>query len=210
VPRLFFLCLSLCLATTTNAQSHTDRFEITPFAGYTFGGGFNDSESNASVSLADSADFGLILNFREGPNTQWEIFYSLQQTDAEVSGVSTVTAPLDINVHYLQGGGTYQGDGDKVRPFLALTVGAAHFDVKETGFDSDTFFAFSIAPGLQVNPSGRLGLRLEARVFGTLVKSGSTIFCESNPGGGSAGCAFTIVGEVLWQFQANAGVVFRF
>jgi opacity protein-like surface antigen len=210
VTRILFLCLGLCLAATTHAQTHTDRFEITPFAGYTFGGTFNDSASSASVSLADSANFGLILNFREGPNTQWEIFYSLQQTDATASGVSTVTEPLDIDVHYLQAGGTYQGDGDRVRPFLAATVGAAHFDVKEDGFNSDTFFAFSIGPGLQINPSGRLGIRLEARAFGTLVKSGSAIFCESNPGGGSAGCAFTIVGEVLWQFQANAGVVFRF
>ena len=115
-----------------------------------------------------------------------------------------------MNVHYLQAGGTYQGDGDTFRPYLAATIGATHFDVKTAGFDSDTFFSFSLGPGLQFRPNERLGLRLEVRAFGTLVRSDSALFCVSNPGGGSAGCAITVAGEVLWQIQTMAGVVFRF
>ena len=115
-----------------------------------------------------------------------------------------------MNVHHLQGGGTYQGDGDTVRPYLAVTVGAAYFDVKTDGYDSDTFFAMSIGTGLQIRPNDRLGLRLEARAFSTFVSTGSSLFCVSNPGGGSADCAINVAGVILWQLQTMAGVVFRF
>jgi len=214
VPRAQLLCLSVFLAVflaaTATARSEPGRFEITPYGAYSFGGSFDDSETNASVSTTDSPNFGLILNFRESTNTQWEVLYSLQKSDVEVTGLPTTSEPLDMDVHYLQAGGTYQGDGNNVRPYLAATVGAAFFDVKTEGFNSDTFFAFSIGPGLQIRPNDRLGIRLEARVFGTLVRSGSTLFCVSNPGGDTAGCAFTIAGEMFWQLQAMAGVVFRF
>ena len=198
------------LSATANAQSDLGKFEITPYGAYSFGGTFNDSESDASVSLSDSSSFGLILDFREGTNTQWEVLYSLQNTDANATGVTNVDEQLDIDVHYLHAGGTYQGDGDTVRPFLALTIGATHFDVKTDGFDDDTFFSFSIGPGLQIRANDRVGFRLEARAFGTLVKSGSSLFCVSDPGGGTAGCAFSATGEILWQVQTMAGIVFRF
>ena len=208
--RVAVICVATFLSAMAAAQSDPGRFEITPYAAYSFGGSFYDTETDASVSLGDSANFGLILNFRESANTQWEILYSLQNTDADLTGVATVSEPLDIDVHYLQAGGTYQGDGDFVRPYLALTAGATHFDVKNDGFRSDTFFSFSIGPGLQIRPNDRIGFRLEARAFGTLVKSGSTLFCESDPGGGTAGCAFTVTGDVFWQLQAMAGIVLRF
>ena len=67
-----------------------------------------------------------------------------------------------------------------------------------------------IGTGLQIRPNDRLGLRLEARAFGTLIKSGSSLFCVSDPAGGNAGCAITVTGEVLWQIQTMAGIVFRF
>jgi opacity protein-like surface antigen len=210
VTRPLVLCLAVFLSTAAAAQSGPGRFEITPYGAYSFGGSFNDSETNASVSTTDSPNFGLIFNFRESTNTQWEILYSQQSTDVAATGLPAIGAPLEMDLRYLQAGGTYQGEGDHVCPYLAATVGAAFFDVKTDGFNSDTFFSFSIGPGLQIRPNDRLGIRLEARVFGTLVGSDSKLFCVSNPGGGAAGCAISITGEVFWQMQAMAGVVFRF
>ena len=210
MARPFVIYAALFLTAAANAQPDAGIFEITPYGAYSFGGTFNDSETGASVALKNSTNAGLILNFRESANTQWEVLYSLQPAEADVTGLTTTTSPLDIDVHYLQAGGTYQADGDRVRPYLAATVGAAHYDVKTEGFDSDTFFSFSIGTGLQLRPNDRLGLRLEARLFGTFLKSDSTLFCVSDPGGGTAGCAFTVTGEILWQVQTMAGVVFRF
>lgn len=210
MPRNLLISLAFLASTQAVAQSEPLRFEITPFGAYSFGGTFNDEDSDVTGEIQDSASFGFLFDFRESSNTQWEILYSQQSTEASFSGLTVPDTVLDMNVHYLQGGGTYQGDGGKVRPYLAATIGATHFEVRTEGFDSDTFFSFSIGTGLQIRPNERLGLRLEARAFGTLIKSGSSLFCVSDPAGGTAGCAITLTGEVLWQIQTMAGIVFRF
>jgi hypothetical protein len=204
------LCLLLLVSSSVLAQTAPGKFEITPFGAYTFGGTFYDQDSDQSVKIKDSPSFGLLLNFRQDFNTQWEVLYSQQNTEANLQGIDVPEEGLDIKVQYLQAGGTYQGDGDKVRPFLTATVGAAHYDVTSPGFDAETFFAFSIGPGLQFMPNKRLGFRLEARAYGTMVRSGSSLFCVSDPGGGSAGCSLNVAGDILWQFQTSAGIVFRF
>ncbi len=206
--RALGVCLALLAAPAAQAQEESYKFELTPFAGLTTGGNFDDAASTASLELDDSGTFGLILNIDETANTQWEILYSLQVTEADTTGLPISGAPLDIDVHYIQGGGTYLFDGDAARPFLAATIGASHFEPGLSGVDSETFFAFSIGTGLQIRPNDRFGIRLEARGYGTLVDSNSDLFCQSGPAG--AICAVTVEGTVLWQFQAFAGFVFRF
>ena len=201
--------LSALLATSAvHGQDNAFNFEVTPFAGLTTGGDFEDVTSGASLALDDSSSYGLILNIRESANTQWEILYSLQSTDADTTGLPTGGSPLDIDVHYIQGGGTYLFDGDNARPYMAATIGASRFEPGLSGVDGETFFAFSIGAGLQIRPDDRFGIRLEARGYGTLLNSESDLFCQSDPAG--AICVVHVEGTVLWQFQAFAGFVFRF
>ncbi len=201
-------CLALLVAPASLAQEHTYKYELTPFAGFATGGEFKDMATTASLVLDDSNSFGLILNIGESANTQWEILYSLQTTEADTTGLPISGAPLDIDVHYIQGGGTYMFDGNAARPFLAATIGASHFKPGLSGVDSETFFAFSIGTGLHIRPNDRFGIRLEARGYGTLLDADTDLFCQSDPAG--AICAVRVEGTVLWQFQAMAGFVFRF
>ncbi len=202
------VCLALLAVPAAQAQEDVFKFELTPFAGFATGGEFEDTTSSASLDLDDSSSFGLILDIRESANTQWEILYSLQPTEADTTGLPIGGAPFDIDVHYFQGGGTYLFDGNNARPFLAATIGAAHFEPGLNGVDSETFFSFSIGTGLHIRPNDRLGIRLEARGYGTLLDSESDLFCRSDPAG--LICAVRVEGTVLWQFQATAGFVFRF
>jgi len=198
--------LTTLIASPALSQTDPGTIELTPYGAYSFGGTFHDEDSATEAKLKDSGSFGLIFDYQRKDNTQVEVIYSLQRTDADVSGT---TIP-NVNMHYLQLGGTYQFEADKVLPFMSATLGATHIDVDTEGFGSDTFFGFSIGGGLQIAPSSRLGLRLEARAFGTMLRSGSTIFCVSDPGNGAAGCAITVEGDILWQIQTMAGFVFRF
>ena len=200
--------VAMFAAPTAYAQQNDFKFELTPFAGFSAGGEFEDSTTTASLELDDSAAFGLILNIDESANTQWEILYSLQTTEADTTGLPISGAPLDIDVHYIQGGGTYLFDGNAARPFLAATIGASHFEPGLSGVDSETFFAFSIGTGLQIRPNERFGIRLEARGYGTLLNSESDLFCQSGPAG--AMCAVRVEGNLLWQWHAFAGFTFRF
>ena len=101
------VCLALLAVPAAQAQEDVFKFELTPFAGFATGGEFEDTTSGASLELDDSSSFGLILDIRESANTQWEILYSLQPTEADTTGLPIGGAPLDIDVHYIQGGGTY-------------------------------------------------------------------------------------------------------
>lgn len=203
-----FACVVLLAATAADAQTETSRFELTPFAGFTFGGEFEDMTSGDSLKLDDGASFGLILDIRESANTQWEILYSRQATQADTTGLLTGGASFDLDVHYIHFGGTYLGEGNRARPFLAATIGATHFEPGLDDFGSETFFSFSIGAGFQLRPNDRLGIRLEARAYGTVLESDTDLFCRTGPGENI--CVIHTEGTILWQLETLAGFVFRF
>ena len=206
--RIAFFVISITSTTPLLAQQNPFAFEFTPFAGYTFGGEFKETDTDVVVDIDDAESYGLILNARHSAITQWEIIYSRQKTSADTTGLSVTDPFLDINFDYLQAGGTYEWDGDNVRPYLAATLGVARMEVDNAGYDSDSFFSFSVGLGLQVRPSERLGLRLEGRAFGTLLDSDTRILCQFDPT--DPICAVRIDGTVFWQFETFAGLVLRF
>lgn len=206
--RVYGYVILFSLSLPAFAQEQPFDFEITPFGAYRYGGDFDDASSGSSLELNDGSSYGLIFNAKHSPTTQWEIIYSHQETDANTAGLGLSEPLLDIDVDYLQAGGTYLWDGDKTRPFLAATLGVTQIDVNNAGYDSDSFFSFSLGLGLQLAPTNRLGLRLEARGYGTLLDSDTDLFCKFSPTNNV--CAVRIDGTIMWQVEALAGIVFRF
>jgi hypothetical protein len=193
----------------SNAIAQEKKFELTPFGAYRFGGTFNVEDSNETYKLADSSSYGVMLDIRQNKqNTQVEIIYSRQQTDATYSAALPDDPNIDVDIQILQIGGTVQGDGDTVRPYLAATIGGTHIATQAAGKTSDTFWSGSLGVGFQIRPTSRLGIRLEARGYATLVSSNSSLFCGSGPEGG--GCLVQVDGKILSQFEAILGIVFRF
>ena len=115
---------------------------------------------------------------------------------------------IDMDVEYFQFGGTYLFDGDSTRPFIALTLGVTQFDPELADTGSESFFSASFGGGVQIRARERLGIRLEARVFTTFVDDGSNIFCGSIDGAGA--CLIQLDASTLSQWEARAGLVFRF
>jgi opacity protein-like surface antigen len=142
-------------------------------------------------------------------NTEWEVYLGRQSTSLETEGVFDPgeTAPAKLDISYLQAGGTYWFEGDRARPYIVATVGASRFEPDDGSFDSETFFAFGIGGGYKIAPTSRFGLRLEGRVFGSLVDSDEAVFCRS--GGAASGCLIAVSGSVVWQWEVLAGLVFR-
>ena len=206
--RIYILVIFLLCSAPTFAQEQPFDFELTPYGAYRVGGEFDETDGPLSIDLDDSESFGFIFNARHSPVTQWEILYSREETSADASGLGLSDPAPDLTVEYLHAGGTYLWDGEHVRPFLAATLGVTQIEVSNPGFDSDSFFSFSLGLGLQVRPTDRLGIRLEARGFGTLLDSDTDIFCEFGPNNNI--CAVRVDGTIMWQVEAIAGIVFRF
>lgn len=202
----------LMLAFVSHAQdlapNELPAFSLTPIGGYTFGGEFRDGDDAATVEVDDAQHFGLIFNVRESANTQWEIFYARQRSDADTSAIPAADPLVDLDVQYLQIGGTYVADGDRARPFLAATVGGTRFDPDPLTFDSENFFSFGVGAGWQYQPSDRLGLRLEGRLLGTFLRSDTELFCSTGPDENV--CAIAADSDMYWQFQTSLGLAFAF
>lgn len=190
------------------AVADESSVEITPFGSYHFGGTFDVAESDTSYSLEDSPAFGVAVNFPHRDNTQWEVYYSQQSTDAENEGATTGAVSVGVDIHVLQLGGIYQWEGDTVRPYLSATFGGTYIRTNSVGNESDTFFSGSIGLGLKILPSSRVGFRLEARALGTFMNDGTDLFCRTGPNANV--CAVRLEGDMLSQIETFAGVTFRF
>jgi len=206
--RLALLSTLVLHAAPLAAQEETFKFELTPFAAYRMGGSFEERDSGARVELNDSNAQGITFNIKANPNGQYELLYSRQSTDARTEGFLINDPTIDLDVETFHFGGTYLFDGENTRPFLALTLGITQFDPGIADSGSESFFSASFGGGVQLNATKRLGIRLEARAFTTFVEDDSNIFCASS--GGAGACLIQVDARTLTQWEARAGLVFRF
>ncbi len=208
---LHYIGLALAfLMAATSAMGQELNTELTVFGGYRFDGSINVLDSDATYEVQDSSSFGLIWNHRHQANTQWELFFSQQQTEVELSDPTIADPIVDVELYTLQLGGTYLWEGDLVQPYLALTLGGTHIKSNSDSGngDSDTFFSGSMGVGFKMQPTKRLGLRLEARATGVLMRDSTKLFCQTGPDANV--CAVKIEGSMLGQLETFAGIVFRF
>ncbi len=203
------LCLLLLTPVTAIADAGTGaRFELTPFAGYGFGGDFEDLETGAELELDEAGAFGLILDIAADATTQWEVLYLQQRTELDAGDLFSEQPIIDVDVHYLHAGGTYLLDGDRVQPYVAGSLGLSRLDPGPGGLDAENYFSLSLGVGLRLRPRERIGLRLEGRWFGTFVDSDSAVFCQS--GGSTNVCGVKVQGSLINQWHGFMGVTFRF
>ena len=208
------------VAVPTAAQDTAFRFEITPYAAYRIGGEFEpQTESEDDVNVGEGRDFelregnanGLILDIGTGAgNTQWEVLYAHQDTELETQPSFVGGPTLDLDVSYFQFGGTYifEDNSESTAPFIALTAGLTRFEPGLDDVDAENYFSWSLGGGIQLRADRRVGVRLEARVFGSLIDADSALFCVSSPELNA--CALFVEGESLYQLEARVGVVARF
>lgn len=207
--RIWFAAIAiLSCQGAAGADGDDFRYELTPYAAYRMGGTFDDRDSDASFETEDSTAYGIMLSGRVRENTQWEVLLGRQGTEVDTQGIFVDDPAFDIDVDYVHLGGTYLFEGDSIRPFIAFTLGVTHFDPAPSEYGSESFFSASIGGGWQLNATKRLGVRLEARAFTTFVDSDSDIFCQSDAAGGA--CLILTEAETFTQWEARAGLVFRF
>ncbi len=180
-------------------------WEITPFAGMHFGGGFEDNATGAGMDVKDGGMFGFILGAPDAADTRYEFFYGFQRTELTGSGTLGGEPLFDLDIHYFHIGGSYRSTEGKVRPFVAGGLGATHFSPRGDGPGAKTYFSLSLGGGALVPVSDRVALRLEGRGFLTILPEETAIFCVSS---GGAACVVEVQGDVFGQVLLLAGIVF--
>ncbi len=184
--------------------------EVTPFAGYTMGGNFTDAATGKSLSFDDTSSYGIMVDFKqavdkEGGEPWIELYYSRQQTKLKADQGPFLGEPLfDVTIEYFHIGGTYGMSEGAVKPFVVGTLGATHMTPKGAGLSPETKLSLSLGGGVKLALTERVGLRLDARWFGTFFNGSGSVFCSNGA------CLVNIQGDVLSQYSANAGLVLAF
>ena len=196
-----FPLLSAAALATQLTPVHAQDYEITPFIGWRTSSSLEEVNTGASIDLKETDSFGFLLSLKKDRSTNYDFLFSRQDTELQSSTTGTATEALRID--YYQIGGTVFYDYDKLLPFVTGGLGATHISPANDNFSSETKFSLSVGGGLKVPFNKNLGLRLEARGYGTVVDSGGSIFC-------SGGCVAQFSGSLFMQFEVSAGLSIAF
>ena len=207
LPSLVLLAL---LATVPVAQADGVFAEVTPFAGYRTGGGFDvesqDGTSSQGVDVEDSSSWGIDVGVYATPDAFYEFLYATQTTGLDSR--DPVPAGVDLTTEYYQFGGTAFFPGEQWPvPYLSMTIGATRFSADQ-GYGSDTKFSGSLGGGLRLPFNDNFAATLGVRGYLTFVESDTSFFCESNSE--EAGCLVRSSGSTFFQAEATLGLTVRF
>ena len=197
--RLLLSILTICISTvnTVNAQ----EYENTPFVGWRASDSLEEVDTGTTINLDETRSYGLLLSLKQDPDVSYDFLFSRQNTQLQPDSPTGSTESLRLD--YYQIGGTVFYDYDKLLPFVTGGLGATHISPANVAFSSETKFSLSLGGGLKVPLTQHLGLRFEARGYGTVVGSSGAILC-------SGGCVVKFNGSLFMQFEASAGLSVAF
>ena len=210
MKRLAILAAMLMIGIFFPLAAIAGNYEITPFAGYTWGGEFTDSVTGTTLNVDETDNYGVMLDInmvdiKQEEQSQIELYFSHQATKLRTdSGLFTGNPLFNLDINYYHIGGTYGADLGKVRPFLVGTLGVTYMDPQGPGLNSLTKFSLSLGGGVKLFATDHVGLRLEGRWFGTLFNGSGSAFCTDEK------CAINVQGDLFSQFVANAGLIIAF
>ena len=197
----FLPLIAAMLITLVSPVALAQNFEVTPFVGWRISDSLEEVNTGATIDVDDTKSFGVILSLKQNPNTNYDFLFSRQNTELQSQSAPGRTEPLRFDYYHI--GGTVFYDVDKLKPFVAGGLGATHIAPANDAFSSETQFSLSLAGGVKIPFSQTVGLRLEARGYGTVISGSGAILC-------SGGCVAQFSGNLFLQFEANAGLSIAF
>lgn len=190
--------LLAAVATPVCAQS----FEIAPFGGIRVGGGFFEASTGRPVDTDGAPAVGVTVDVPFSPGLQIEAAFSHQSANIFVPGEPFgPSARVHFTVDHWQGGGLQEYGAGRARPFLTGVLGLTRYS---GGADSEFRFTVGAGGGIKLFPAQHFGIRLDGRVFATLIDgSGTALACVDQR------CLVALNLDVVWQAEFTAGLVVR-
>jgi hypothetical protein len=185
------------------SQLRAQGLEIAPVYGYRFGGDFFELITAQPVDLDGGASIGLGFEVPLGDGLQVSGLFTRQKGDVWVP--ATTSRPLklwEITVDHWLAGGLQEFGGGRVRPFATGMFGLTRYGVEG---DNEIRFTMTGGGGVKLFPTSHIGVRLDGRIFATIVDAhGDVIACVTGA------CLFALHAAVVWQAEFTAGLVARF
>ena len=190
-------------------RRYDNRFELTPFVGYTWGGTiFSDQTAlfDQDVEAASSGNYGVNFGIPIGySNMKLELMVNRQDTNLTTGGGGLFEPEhrvADFHVTYYHGGLLIPfSESRNVTPFVIVSAGVGTLEPDISGVSSSTRFSASAGVGVKVPVSQNFGVRLEGRGYFTSLPGDNFHNCRyCNDNGG----------HDFYQGQVNLGFVISF
>lgn len=183
-----------------------DAFELTPFAGYRWGGTIFASQSfvfDQDVDVEPSAAFGLGVGIPIG-DSGMKLELMANRQDSQLTVDRGIFEPegrvADIQVTYLHAGLQIPfARSRNATPYFVVSGGLANLDPQLTGVRAENRFSASAGIGVKFPVSDMLSLRLEGRGYYTALEdSTDCTVCDY------------FYDKNFYQGEVNAGLTFSF
>ncbi|HJQ37637.1 MAG TPA: outer membrane beta-barrel protein [Thermoanaerobaculia bacterium] len=209
-----FILLLLLSTTSLFAQDwrrarrtpYEDRFELTPFVGYRWGGTIFADQTfvfTQDLDVKNSANLGINLGIPLGQSgMKLELMANHQSSELETDrGLFEPTAGIaDIDVTYLHAGLQIPfARSRNLTPYVIASAGITNLDPQLGGVSDETRFSASAGIGIKAPISNNLSFRFEGRGYYTALEDESD--CRI--------CDY-YYNRDFYQGEVNLGLVFSF
>ena len=175
--RVFAIALfAAAFSGAATGQVREGTFEISPFAGYLFGGEFASGSTSLfgfEVEADDDATFGLRLGYNLTDSFEMEFQASRTETEF-VTDDDEIFDPDeesfgDLTIDYFMGYGTFNFGRRRAVPYITVGAGVARLDpdVPFANARKDTRFTASIGIGVKAFVNPHFGFRFDGRGYAT-------------------------------------------
>jgi len=206
--RLLAVAAAMSVASSLHAQTappEKKESSVTLYGGYRSGGSLTDANTGSSVNVRNDSSYALAVDIGLDRQTQVQLFYSHQQSALSSGTFAPTVNDFGLAIDYYHAGGTYFFEEVGAGGYVMAGFGATHMSPDRGDLNSETFLSGHIGMGFMLPLGKHVGLRFEARGYGTLVNNESSLFCSDN-----AGCVVAIKGDAMYQGEALAGLSIRF
>lgn len=198
--RLVFGLLAVLTASIGNA----DEYAFTPFAGFRASDSLEDETMEEVVDVDETSSFGFILSMRRDRVSNYDLYFSRQDTRLIPLSAGVPGELLDIRIDYFHLGGTVEYQEDKLHPFATGGLGIARISPANEIFGTETKFSFSLGGGVNVPVTENIDVRFEARALGITTSGDRRILCSNGQ------CVAQFEGSLFLQYEASLGLSIAF
>ena len=189
----FAAFVALLISSAASAQVvRQGMVEISPFAGYLFGGDFARGTTtlfDSRVDVADHFDFGGRIGYYVTSKFQLEAQYTRSETNFETHdrrndglfGGSGRQNLGGLDIDYFLGSMVFNFGHQRAVPYVTVGAGAARLTphVSGTVATRETRFTTTLGAGLKMFFNRNVGMRFEGRYYGTSLPDSDRRTCDS-------------------------------
>jgi hypothetical protein len=194
--RLLIVTIVLAFMIVTVDTANSQKIELSPFIGYETGAIIHTSLGD--LHIGDGMDFGGSINVGMGGGRYVELSYSHLATYLNLENGITTERLCDLATDYYSIGALQEIMPDeKVTPYGLFTLGWVNYRPSNptniaNDYSNENKMHVSLAGGIKVNASEKIGIRLQARLLMPLYMNG--MYFSAGTGGAGYGVSGGVYG----------------